>query len=141
MELQELSGWAVLQEEDPRTVIAAARAAALGMAVIPARGPEIGREEAGAVRGGGVLHELGPLGGPWPSESTDRNVSAVDLTGREMDVLRLVAEGATNQEVASALRISENTVKYHLGSLFAKLDVTRRSEMTFEAIRKGLITV
>ena len=63
------------------------------------------------------------------------------LTAREMDVLRLVAEGATNNDVAAALGISENTVKYHIGSLYHKLGVRRRSEMTFEAIRRGLISV
>ncbi|MGQ0605053.1 MAG: response regulator [Anaerolineales bacterium] len=50
------------------------------------------------------------------------------LTEREEAVLALVAEGQSNAQIAAALNLSENTVKFHLRSLYAKLDVTNRTE-------------
>lgn len=50
------------------------------------------------------------------------------LTDREEAVLALVAEGKTNTQIAAALKLSENTVKFHLRNLFAKLGVTNRTE-------------
>jgi DNA-binding NarL/FixJ family response regulator len=52
---------------------------------------------------------------------------AHDLTERELDVLRQVAWGASNADIASTLFITENTVKTHLASIFRKLSVDRRS--------------
>jgi DNA-binding NarL/FixJ family response regulator len=60
------------------------------------------------------------------------------LTAREREILRLVASGSTNKEVALALFISEKTVRTHLNSIFRKLQVTRRVQATLYAIRRGL---
>jgi DNA-binding NarL/FixJ family response regulator len=59
---------------------------------------------------------------------------------REMEVLRLVAQGATNREVASRLFISEATVKTHLLHLFAKLGVSDRASAVAAAYENGLLT-
>ncbi len=60
------------------------------------------------------------------------------ITERELDVLRLVAKGLTNQEIASTLYLSEGTVRNHVSSIFAKLDVSDRTQAAVLAIRHGL---
>jgi DNA-binding NarL/FixJ family response regulator len=61
------------------------------------------------------------------------------LTGREREVLALLASGMTNKEIANALVITPNTVKRHLKSLFIKLDVNTRSAASAIAIRAGIV--
>ena len=60
------------------------------------------------------------------------------LTGREVDVLRLIAAGQSNRAIAQALFISPNTVLHHVSSIFAKLGVANRAEAAAYAIRRGL---
>ena len=61
------------------------------------------------------------------------------LTRRELSVLRLVAHGLGNKEIASELSISTHTVKYHLASLLAKLGVHSRTEAVTIGLRRGLV--
>jgi two-component system NarL family response regulator len=61
------------------------------------------------------------------------------LTLRELDVLRAVASGMTNQEIGNHLYISENTVKFHVHSVLAKLNLTDRKEAANFAREHGLI--
>jgi DNA-binding NarL/FixJ family response regulator len=61
------------------------------------------------------------------------------LTAREVEVLRLVARGSTNREIASALTISQHTVARHLNNIFAKLDVSSRVAATAYAFTHGLV--
>ena len=62
-----------------------------------------------------------------------------NLTPRELDVLRLVSRGRTNKEMASAMFISEETVKSHMKSLFQKLGVHDRAEAVSVSLQRGLI--
>jgi NarL family two-component system response regulator YdfI len=61
------------------------------------------------------------------------------LTGRELEVLDLVAEGLSNKLIAHRLGISEHTVKTHVASIFAKLGASSRTEAVSRAIRRGLV--
>ena len=63
------------------------------------------------------------------------------LTGRERQVLQLTAQGLANKQIAAALEISENTVKFHLSSLYARLGVTSRTEAVRAGARRGLVVL
>lgn len=63
------------------------------------------------------------------------------LTDRERQVLQLTAEGLANKQIAAALDISENTVKFHLSSLYAKLGVTSRTEAVRAGARRGWVVL
>jgi DNA-binding NarL/FixJ family response regulator len=73
------------------------------------------------------------------ASSEDRLIE--ELTGRERDVLALVADGLPNREVAARLGISEHTVKFHLASLFGKLGVSTRTQAVRRALEWGLIDI
>ncbi len=64
-----------------------------------------------------------------------------DLTLREVEVLRLLADGSGNKEIASHLGISEHTVKFHISSILGKLGVSTRTEAVTTGIRRGLISL
>ena len=70
---------------------------------------------------------------PAVFERNDRALETLGITGREYDVLALLAAGHSNKEIAGELFVSANTVKTHLAHLYAKLDVSRRTQ----AIRKA----
>jgi len=63
---------------------------------------------------------------------------AAELTGRERDVLALVAQGRSNKEIAAALDIAENTVKNHLKNILEKLHLENRVQAATYALREGL---
>ena len=66
-------------------------------------------------------------------------VSGETLSRREIEVLKLMAQGKSNKEIASALFISEGTVKSHGKAIFAKMNVVSRTEAVADATRRGLI--
>jgi DNA-binding NarL/FixJ family response regulator len=108
--------------------------------------------EAGAL--GYILKDLGRealveairevfAGRRWMSSAirrqfTDRGLRQ-PLTGREMEVLKLLVRGLTNREIAHVLRISASTVKNHVNSLLIKLEVADRTEAVSFCIARGLI--
>jgi DNA-binding CsgD family transcriptional regulator/N-acetylneuraminic acid mutarotase len=63
------------------------------------------------------------------------------LTERELEIVRAVATGATNQQIARDLVISVNTVKVHLKNIFVKLDIQSRTEVALYAVKEGLVEV
>jgi DNA-binding NarL/FixJ family response regulator len=62
-----------------------------------------------------------------------------DLTPRELEVLRMLAEGLGNREMASRLGISDHTVKFHISSILDKLGASSRTEAVTMGIRMGII--
>lgn len=63
------------------------------------------------------------------------------LTNREREVLRLLAEGVGNKEIAWRLKITEHTVKFHVSSLMTKLGAGSRTEVVTQGIRRGYVTL
>ena len=63
----------------------------------------------------------------------------IPLTPREAEVLRLLGDGLDNKAIASRLQISKHTVKFHISSIFSKLDVSSRTEAVTWGLRRGLI--
>ena len=98
-------------------ILAAIEAAATGMAVIDPR-------------------ELEALmaGAPQPVSE-----SPAALTARELEVLRMLAEGTANKTIAWKLNISEHTVKFHVAQILGKLHAGTRTEAVTRGIRQGLI--
>jgi DNA-binding CsgD family transcriptional regulator len=72
-------------------------------------------------------------------EPNVRAQAALGISEREVDVLRLLAAGRSNKEIAAALGVSPNTVKTHIARLFAKLEASRRTEAVLKAREIGLI--
>jgi DNA-binding NarL/FixJ family response regulator len=64
---------------------------------------------------------------------------AETLTGREQEVLQLLAEGKANKEIAAALVISERTVKFHVSSILSKLGAGNRTEAVRVAVQRGIV--
>jgi|ERR1700731_1219606 len=64
-----------------------------------------------------------------------------EITSRETDVLRMLAEGLVNKDIAARLGISEHTVKFHISSILDKLGASTRTEAVTLGIRRGLIPI
>jgi DNA-binding NarL/FixJ family response regulator len=105
----------LLKEEIPGTIVEAIRGVARG-------------------ERGWVSRQVAAQMATWTQKE-----EATALTGREMDVLRLVVEGKTNQEIGLALGISDKTVEKHLEAVFAKMGVASRVEAAVHAVREGLV--
>ena len=114
----------LLKDSDSSQIVDAIRAIARGDSLIH---PSVA---------GKILAEFSLL-----AEDKAQTRSLVDhgLTEREITVLRLVADGQTNKEVANTLELSEKTVKNHLGNIFHKLHVYDRTQAAVLAIRRGII--
>jgi DNA-binding NarL/FixJ family response regulator len=76
----------------------------------------------------------------WLATLTPPPVSETGpLTPRELEVLRMMAEGAANKTIAWKLEISEHTAKFHVASILAKLNAGTRTEAVTQGVRRGLI--
>ena len=82
-----------------------------------------------------VIGELHRRGHPDPALAS----AITGLTERETDVLRLIAGGLSNAEIAAHHRLSEHTVKTHVGNLFAKLGLRDRAHAVMVAYESGLV--
>jgi DNA-binding CsgD family transcriptional regulator len=94
---------------------------------------------------GGSISTL-PAAAPGPvtsgsSRSEMREWGPWSLTQRELEVLQLLTEGATNGEISQRLFISPKTAKNHLAAIFQKLDVTNRTQALVRAVVMGLVNI
>jgi DNA-binding NarL/FixJ family response regulator len=78
---------------------------------------------------------------PSVVEMSDTEPLLDPLTGRELEVLQMMANGLPNKQIALSLGISEHTVKFHLSSLYAKFGVTSRTEALRSGARRGLVVL
>lgn len=108
----------VRKDDDPELLLAAVRAAARGQSTI------------GSAAAGTVLQDL-----------AKGNLPGGELTERETEVLRQLAHGRTNREIAETLFISEETVKTHIGNILSKLHLAHRTQAAIYAIKRGLVSI
>ena len=118
-----------------RSVSDAIQAGAIGYLIKDTRGDELVRAIHDAAEG--RVH-LSPEAATRLAKDLRQPEDMKSLTERETSVLRLVAEGLANKEIARRLGISEKTVKAHLNNVFAKLDVHSRTQAALQAIRSGI---
>jgi DNA-binding NarL/FixJ family response regulator len=104
----------VRKDADPEILLAAVRAVARGKTYID---PSVARQ---------ILHAAVPRD---------------DLTPREVEVLRQIALGRANKEIADALSISDETVKTHVGNVLSKLQVENRAQAIVQALKRGLVSL
>jgi DNA-binding NarL/FixJ family response regulator len=112
----------LLKDAPPEELAAAVRLIAEGEALLA---PSVTRR---------VIEEFARV-----SRDPGSRSSLGDLTERELDVLRLVARGLSNSEIAEELTIGETTVKTHIGNILMKLDVRDRAQAVVAAYESGLV--
>ena len=72
----------------------------------------------------------------------DVKKSMIDsLTKRKLEILKLIAQGLLNKEIAAMLNISERTVKNHISNIFKKIDVSDRTQAAVFAIKNGIVEI
>jgi NarL family two-component system response regulator LiaR len=104
----------VRKDAEPEVLLAAVRAVARGKTYID---PSVSRQ---------ILQAAAPN---------------EDLTPREIEVLRQLALGRSNKEIADALSIGDETVKTHVGNVFSKLQVENRAQAIVQALKRGLVSL
>ena len=109
-------------------------------AVVPREGQDLAAAITAVAAGYIVLHpDAAEVATPAVNGVLAPPRSGHVLTPREIEVLRMIAEGLANKAIASRLRISEHTVKFHVGSIFAKLHAGSRTEAVTLGARQGLV--
>jgi NarL family two-component system response regulator YdfI len=111
------------RESDPDDVLSAIYAAYDGLVLLSTATAE----------------SLAAVYGDQPLEVEDE--FSEEITSRETDVLRMLAEGLVNKDIAARLGISEHTVKFHISSILDKLGASTRTEAVTLGIRRGLIPI
>jgi DNA-binding NarL/FixJ family response regulator len=103
----------LLKDAEPDELLAAIRVVNIGQKYIP---PSVGAKLA-------------------------ERVGILQLSTRELDVIRLMATGKTNQEIGAVLQISEGTVKYHVNNILSKLGVGDRIQAVITALKRGIVSL
>jgi DNA-binding NarL/FixJ family response regulator len=76
-----------------------------------------------------------------PREARSNGDAVSELTSRELDVLRLVAVGKPNKQIAAELAISERTARTHVSNVLRKLRLSSRTQAALWAVKQGLVQV
>jgi NarL family two-component system response regulator LiaR len=119
------------------SVVGAVRAGAIGYLLKDTQAEELCRAIKAAASG---QVQLSPQAAARLVREVRAPESPESLTERETDVLRLLATGKANKEIAMALHVSETTVKTHVSNILMKLGVSSRTQAALHAVRIGLVT-
>jgi DNA-binding NarL/FixJ family response regulator len=118
------------KDEDPQTIIEAVHSASHGGAYLPPHAVQM------------LMHRLSNAGKPAATRAPEPGAASDPrLTPREKEVLRLLAKGRRNQEIAHDLGLSVRSVGNHLAKIYNKLHIHGRSEAVLYAIRTGIASV
>ena len=109
----------MFRDGDPMHLVAAVRAVASGLTVM----------------------DSSMVGAALPARTATQSTAVDALTPRELEVLGLLSEGLSNKAIATRLRISEHTAKFHVNSILAKLGVEGRTEAVVRAAKMGLVVL
>ena len=132
--------------DDPEYLFRAISAGAAGYILKDARRESIVRAIRVTREGGAIiapsmmpqlLHRVAETMNPLPQTAPGKVVR--ELSQRELQVLRLIAEGCTNQDIADELILSPTTIKTHVQNILRKLDVSDRTQAAVYAVRRRLI--
>jgi DNA-binding NarL/FixJ family response regulator len=136
-ELPDVEAIALTSVLDDNSVVGAVRAGAIGYLLKDTEADDLRRAIKAAAAGQVQLS-------PKAAARLMREVRAPDspeaLTEREIDVLRLLAQGQANKQIAASLHIGEKTVKTHVSNILAKLGVPSRTQAALYAVRIGLVS-
>jgi DNA-binding NarL/FixJ family response regulator len=134
----EAPGWAALPvDATPDRLRAAVAAASAGLAAVPREWrDEVRRVTSGSRAGLGASDEEDATDG-----ADGEGVVQESLTAREGEVLRWIARGLSNREIAARLGISEHTAKFHVASVLGKLGAHNRAEAVRRGVRRGFVSV
>jgi len=135
-ELPDIEVIALTSVLEDSAVIGAIRAGAIGYLLKDTESDDLIRAIKAAAAG---QVQLSPKAAARLMREVRAPESPEALTERETDVLRLLAEGKANKEIAQALTIGEKTVKTHVSSILGKLNVTSRTQAALYAVRIGLV--
>jgi DNA-binding NarL/FixJ family response regulator len=130
---------------DERSVIAALEAGAAGYVLKDGTPQQIARALLELAGGGSPIspaiarHLLRRFQGAAPSAASELAEEPPSLSGREVEVLRLIAKGFRVPEIAGLLEISAHTVTTHVRRLYKKLEVSSHTEAVYEAVQRGLL--
>ena len=134
-------------QHDDGLILAALRAGAIAYLLKSVKMEELAEAIRRAAAGEGTLHprvatrviqELRSPSGADAAASATAN-AYVELTGRELEVLKLIAEGLTNAEITTRLVLSEHTVKGHVSNILSKLHLADRTQAAVYAWRQGIV--
>jgi DNA-binding NarL/FixJ family response regulator len=120
------------------SVVGAVRAGAIGYLLKDTQAEELCRAIKAAASG---QVQLSPQAAARLVREVRAPESPEALTERETDVLRLLAAGKANKEIAMALHVSETTVKTHVSNILMKLGVSSRTQAALHAVRIGLVSL
>jgi NarL family two-component system response regulator LiaR len=125
---------------DDEKVFAAVKAGAAGYLLKDVQPRELGEAIRTVYRGAAQLHPTVAAKLMQEVAESGRQPAALDsLTDREMDVLRLIARGMSNKEIALELGVAEKTVKTHVSNILQKLHLADRTQAALYAVRERLV--
>jgi NarL family two-component system response regulator LiaR len=135
-ELPEIEVIALTSVLEDSSVVGAIRAGATGYLLKDTEADELVRAIKAAAEG---QVQLSPKAAARLLREVRAPDSPEELTEREIDVLRLLAQGQSNKEIARELSIGEKTVKTHVSNILSKLNVASRTQAALHAVRIGLV--